>query len=181
MHARFPVGPLAAIAGSGLLLASCSAVPTAAPKPAPAAARPAPVVAQTVPAPLPASTSWRDAPITPGTWTWERAGQQSVASFAGGELALVCDPPANAVTLLRRGVATASVPATILTTISTLPATAIPIDRLPPHVAITFAPRDSALDAMAFSRGRFAVEVQGLPTIIAPSWAEVSRVIEDCR
>jgi len=180
MHARFPVRPLAlaALAGTGLLLTSCTGVPSA-----PPSAKPVPVATQVAPqpAPLPIRTNWRDAPITPGTWTWEQVGQQSVASFADGELALVCDRPANAVTLLRRGVATASVPATILTTISTLPATAIPIDRLPPHVAITFAPRDPALDAMAFSRGRFAVEVQGLPTIIAPSWAEVSRVIEDCR
>lgn len=137
--------------------------------------------AATRPAPLPVEANWRDAPITPGTWAWERVGQQSVASFAGGELSLVCDRPANAVTLLRRGLASATVPATILTTIRTLPASAVPLDRLPPHVAMTFVPDDPTLDAIAFSRGRFAVEVQGLPRLIAPSWPEVSRVIEDCR
>ena len=41
--------------------------------------------------------------------------------------------------------------------------------------------RDPLLDAMAFSKGRFAVEVAGLPTLYLPSWIEVSRVIEDCR
>ncbi len=40
---------------------------------------------------------------------------------------------------------------------------------------------DPLLDAMAFSRGRFAVETAGLPVLIVPSWTEVSRVIEDCR
>jgi hypothetical protein len=43
------------------------------------------------------------------------------------------------------------------------------------------APADPLLDAMALSKGRFAVEVEGLPPLILPSWAEVSRVIEDCR
>ena len=166
------------IVAASLLLAGCTTVPTAPPPPAAA-----PAARQAAPAPLPRPVqgNWRDAAITPGTWTWERAGQQSVASFAQGELALVCDRQAGAVTLLRRGHSDGTVPATILTTIRDLPTQATPLDRLPPHVAITFAPRDPALDAMAFSRGRFAVDVQGLPTVIAPSWPEVSRVIEDCR
>ncbi len=40
---------------------------------------------------------------------------------------------------------------------------------------------DPLLDAMALSKGRFAVETQGMPTLYLPSWAEVTRVIEDCR
>ena len=51
----------------------------------------------------------------------------------------------------------------------------------PPVIALTLAARDGLLDAMAFSRGRFAVETAGLPTLYVPSWTEVSRVIEDCR
>lgn len=46
---------------------------------------------------------------------------------------------------------------------------------------VVLSPRDSLLDAIALSRGRFAVEMAGLPTLYLPSWAEVSRVIEDCR
>jgi len=109
------------------------------------------------------------------------SGAQSVASFADGELALVCDRTANAVTLLRKGTASGSVPATVLTTSQTRPLDAIALDRLPPTVAITFDPRDPLLDAMAFSRGRFAVEVLGLEPLYVPSWPEVSRVVEDCR
>ena len=37
------------------------------------------------------------------------------------------------------------------------------------------------LDAMAITRGRFAVEVEGEPGLYVPAWAEVTRVIEDCR
>jgi hypothetical protein len=48
-------------------------------------------------------------------------------------------------------------------------------------VTAWIAPRDPLLDAMAFSRGRFRVEVAKLPPLYLPSWPEVSRVIEDCR
>jgi len=48
-------------------------------------------------------------------------------------------------------------------------------------LAVTLSVRDSLLDAIALSRGRFAVEAAALPTLYLPSWAEVSRVIEDCR
>ena len=40
---------------------------------------------------------------------------------------------------------------------------------------------DAVLDQLAYSRGRFAVEVQGQETLIVPAWAEISRVIEECR
>ena len=43
------------------------------------------------------------------------------------------------------------------------------------------AASDTVLDQIAYSRGRFAVEAQGLDTLILPAWAEVGRVIEDCR
>ncbi|OYW83858.1 MAG: hypothetical protein B7Z20_11930, partial [Sphingobium sp. 32-64-5] len=43
------------------------------------------------------------------------------------------------------------------------------------------ASNDSALDKIAFSRGRFAIEAPGAPPLAVPGWAEVSRVIEDCR
>ena len=49
------------------------------------------------------------------------------------------------------------------------------------NLAVSLSARDSLLDAMAFSKGRFAVEATGQPTLYLPSWIEVSRVIEDCR
>ena len=39
---------------------------------------------------------------------------------------------------------------------------------------------DPLLDAMAFSKGRFAIELD-LMKLYLPSWPEVTRVIEDCR
>ncbi len=40
---------------------------------------------------------------------------------------------------------------------------------------------DPLLDAIAFSRGRFGVSVSGAAPLVVPAWAEVARVIEDCR
>ena len=40
---------------------------------------------------------------------------------------------------------------------------------------------DPLLDAIAFSRGRFAIGVLGAPAAVLPTWPEPTRVIEDCR
>ena len=40
---------------------------------------------------------------------------------------------------------------------------------------------DPLLDAMAFSRGRFVVEQPGQAPLVLPPYAEIGRVIEDCR
>ncbi len=50
-----------------------------------------------------------------------------------------------------------------------------------PYVAASFGARDPIFDAMALSKGRFAIETPGAPTLYLPAWAEVTRVIEDCR
>jgi len=50
-----------------------------------------------------------------------------------------------------------------------------------PQLVAELPARDPLLDAMALSKGRFAVAVEGAAPLILPSWAEVSRVIEDCR
>ena len=42
-------------------------------------------------------------------------------------------------------------------------------------------PQDRFLDAMAVTKGNFAVQGEGLPPLYLPGWAEVTRVIEDCR
>ena len=48
-------------------------------------------------------------------------------------------------------------------------------------LAARLSPSDPLLDEMAFSRGRFAIEAQGVPLLILPAWPEPARVIEDCR
>ncbi|MGB5725326.1 MAG: hypothetical protein WBM39_13030 [Parasphingorhabdus sp.] len=51
----------------------------------------------------------------------------------------------------------------------------------PNYVAISVAPRDMMMDRIAYSRGRFAVETDGLQSLAIPVWPEFSRVVEDCR
>jgi hypothetical protein len=173
---------LALCAGLAALTVSCAQKRAIAPAPTPTAA-PLPLPAPLPP--VPRVSDWRDAPATPGTWRWRMEGSRSVARYGppSSESALVfsCNREAGAVTLLRPGSGEGQVPMTIQTaTISrTLSAAAEPGP--PPMIALTLSARDGLLDAMAFSRGRFAVETAGLPTLYVPSWTEVSRVIEDCR
>ena len=52
---------------------------------------------------------------------------------------------------------------------------------LPAYVAAFLQPNDPLLDAMAYSRGRIALEVPGMVNIAIPVWSEIGRVTEDCR
>ncbi|MCJ2179554.1 hypothetical protein [Novosphingobium album (ex Hu et al. 2023)] len=149
------------------------------PKPAPT---PAPTAtARPTPQPVPAAPSpdWRDRPETPGNWNWALSDSGSDAVFANGHFIMHCDPARQTITLLRSASsASGQVTMTIRTseTVRSLPA--VPVAG---GVGVTLSARDPLLDAMAFSRGRFAVEAAGTPPLYIPSWAEVSRVIEDCR
>jgi len=40
---------------------------------------------------------------------------------------------------------------------------------------------DPLLDAIAFSRGRFAVSMPGSPALVMPAGTEIAHVVEDCR
>jgi hypothetical protein len=40
---------------------------------------------------------------------------------------------------------------------------------------------DSLLDALAFSRGRFASMMPGSPALVLPAEPEIAHVVEDCR
>ena len=48
-------------------------------------------------------------------------------------------------------------------------------------IAAEILPNDAILDAMAFSRGRISVEIEGQSPVILPSWAEITRIVEDCQ
>ncbi len=50
-----------------------------------------------------------------------------------------------------------------------------------PYAAISVVSSEYMMDRIAFTRGRFAVETTGLPSLAIPIWAEFTRVVEDCR
>ena len=177
-HARSPW--LFAAAVASLLATACSdrrVIPAPTPSPAPR-----PSAAPLPPAQRPAA-DWRDAPIAPGDWQWSMEGGQSTARFAGNALVLRCNRSNASITIQRAGGRGdgADVAMTITTTTTSRPLAAKALAGNPPAVAAGLGARDDLLDAMAFSRGRFAVNVAGLPPLYVPSWPEVSRVIEDCR
>lgn len=83
--------------------------------------------------------------------------------------------------LMRAGAATAAVPMAVRTTSTLRPMSSDPALSPSGWLVVAIPARDPLLDAMAFSRGRFTVEVAGLETLYLPAWPELSRVIEDCR
>ncbi|KEQ51390.1 hypothetical protein [Sphingobium chlorophenolicum] len=177
---RFPLSPVPLAA---LLLASCVSAPE---RPAPAPApRPAPAPQPAPPPPAP--VEWQDRASTPGDWRYQVDGAGSAALFgvdAGGQqesslFVIRCEKAARRIVLLRPGATAAAM--TVRTSYGAVnwPANAAP-GTLPATQAIRAA-SDATLDQIAYSRGRFAVEVQGLPALILPAWAEVARVVEDCR
>ena len=163
-------------------LSACAAPRKPEPVALPAPPQPRPV-ATAVPAQPPAD--WRDAALTPGTWSYEPGTAGSSASFgtevAGPLASLRCDRAAGRIALARAGAAPGPLPLTITTSTATRAFTATPVASAMPELALALTPRDPVLDAMAFSRGRFVIEVAGLPTLYLPAWPELARVIKDCR
>ncbi|MEO6388078.1 MAG: hypothetical protein ABIT16_05395 [Croceibacterium sp.] len=161
-----------------LALAACVPAPQPTPTPAPA---PTPAPTPVVQAPPAVFANWMDAPATPGDWTYAagtaRFGQPGAAPL----LTLRCDRARGAVEIARAGSAVAALPLIVRTETVERSLDASPARSDPPTIVTSLAARDPLLDAMAFSRGRFAIEIGGLSTLYVPSWPEVTRVIEDCR
>lgn len=175
LHLSIALSPLLLILPSCVGAPEQRAAPPASPRP-----RPAPTAPAAVPAP---PVEWQDRAATPGSWSYapERAG--SVASFgqAGGGALLVirCDATARKVSFARAGAAEGAMVVRTSYGAVTWPASAVA--GASPSTVAARTSNDITLDQIAYSRGRFAVEVPGLSTLILPAWAEVARVIEDCR
>ena len=127
---------------------------------------------------------WNDWPFTPGNWTYRRDGRGSVAQFgASGRnptISFRCDLEKRRVTLSREGSAPGA-RLVIRTSTMTKTMAATTSDANSTYLTTDIATTDPILDAMAFSRGRVLVEMEGQQPVILPSWAEIARVVEDCR
>lgn len=160
-------------------LAACSAPP---PPPAPQAPPSKPAV---VAAPPPARPTgdWTDWPLAAGNWVYRQDERGSIALFgqpnADAVLTLRCDRARQRIYLARAGSGAGSI---VIRSSSTLKEFAgSQAGGALPYVAAEIMPRDPILDAMIFSRGRIAIEVSGQMPLAIPSWAEIGRVVEDCR
>jgi hypothetical protein len=164
-------------------LASCVSPP---PQPTPRPAPPPPTPAPALPA-APPQQDWRDVPLTPGRWSWHGApGQASLAQYgAAGQaavFALRCDLGTHNVVFSRAGsLAAPTAPILFTTSFGTFTLTAGNGGGQPPAMVAQTVARDPHLDQIAFSGGRFLVDVAGQTQLVLPSWPEVARVIEDCR
>jgi hypothetical protein len=174
----------------GLLLgfviaAGCVPQPEA-PPPAPQPQRrPIAPPPQPVPTPPPpAAADWRDLALSPGGWHYRDEGAASIALFgpANSEAGFIvrCDRAARQVTLSREGTSSGN----LMTIRTSAGARNLPTSARTeplPYVSAVLPADDRFLDSIAFSRGRFTVEVPGTPMLVIPAWPEPARVIEDCR
>ena len=153
------------------MLASCVS-----PKPAPRFAAPPVAPTPALPA-MPPQQDWRDVPLTPGRWTWQ--GTPDALSLSRFGLAgqpatftIRCDFTTRSVVVAAPATPAATMTLTTSFGTFTLPASG---------GSAQFGTRDPRLDQLAFSRGRFTIDIPGQPQLVLPSWPEVARVIEDCR
>ena len=129
------------------------------------------------------TTDFNTATPLPGTWVWARTPDGSEATFVDAyshpQLWVRCTRSTRTVTIARP--ASAAAPTLdVWTSAQTrkLPASFDPATaRLSAHLTAF----DRLLDALATSRGRIAVAVAGATPLVAPAWADVARVVEDCR
>lgn len=166
-----------------LLTAACSipVIPERPPAPRPVAVPPA---AQ--PAPQAISGQWIDWPITPGDWVYRSDDRGSIALFgAAGRDALVtlrCDRGRGKIYLARADEAgSGSGNMTVRASSALKQFSAQSTGATPAYVAVEIAPGDRFLDAIVYTRGRIAIETAGQQSIAIPVWAEIAKVIEDCR
>lgn len=152
------------------LLASCVA-PT--PPPVPVAE---PVAPPSPPPAPPPPVAWEDAPLTPGTWVY-RDGVARFGVAGAASVTLACDAAGRALTLSVGG----PVPADAIDVTTSYGKRRLPAAPANGAVAARLAANDGVLDWMAFSRGRFRLDIAGLAPFTLPAWPEISRVIEDCR
>lgn len=159
--------------------------PTSAPAPV---ARPAPPPAPTPPPIVrePVFENYLDAPQTPGTWSYANDAGETLALYGVGDayrFIIRCDKSSRQIGLGRIGEEASSPPRVmeISTETTKRSLTLEPVTDTGRLVAAYLSPSDPLLDAMAITKGRFAVGVEGERTLYLPAWAEVTRVIEDCR
>ena len=118
-----------------------------------------------------------------GNWSYAPAadGGEAVFSDAGArpQFIMHCSRATRRVTIARP--ASAASPFLFVWTSAltrNLPASFNPATA---RVSADLAATDPLLDAIIFSRGRFAVGLSGQAAVVLSAWAEPARVIEDCR
>ena len=123
--------------------------------------------------------------VTPlsGNWSWAQTADGSQAIFADAnarpQLTIHCARATRRISIVKPSTAAAAFVGVWTNSQSrNLPASFNPTTA---RLSAELAAFDPLLDAIASSGGRIGVSVAGSPALVVPSWAEVARVIEDCR
>lgn len=172
-----------------LLAALPCCTPTIVPEPG---GRPAPAPPSPPPAPPSPVAQVRPGPdladwaVAPGTWTYARDSRTATARFGMAGAAptawLRCDLTSRSITVGRTaGAQAAATPSAMMTVVTSFGRSDWPANAVSGGMGAVRGASDPGLDAIAFSRGRFALMLAGQAPVVLPSWAEPVRVIEDCR
>jgi hypothetical protein len=126
---------------------------------------------------------FNQSPVAPGSWSYQAVPGGSEARFvdtsATARLVIRCTKATRRVSISRTSsVAASSFNLWTSSTSRTLPAR---FEQNAMRVTAELAAYDAFLDAIAYSRGRIAVVMAGVETLVAPAWPEAARAIEDCR
>jgi len=119
----------------------------------------------------------------PGSWSYVTLASGSEARFMDStatiRLVVGCARATRQVTIAR----TSGAPAATLSVWTSSLRREIParFDPAAKRVGAQLAAFDGLLDAIAFSRGRFAVSMPGSPAVVVGAAPEAARVVEDCR
>ena len=172
MHIRF-------VAALALTAATSLQAQGTAPATQPATSAPAPIATAPAVTPVDYSTA---TPVT-GNWIWTQVAGGSEATFVNAsampQLTIHCTVATRRVTISRPAAGAAP----FLSVWTSSATRNLPSSYLPATGRLTadLGAYDTLLDAIVFSRGRFAVGISGQPTLVVPAWAEAARVVEDCR
>lgn len=174
----------------GVTFATAACVPTPQTAPAPVAAATATPATYPQPqesplVPTPTASNWADLPQSPGMWRYIAGNGTSSAQFGGtvGEpqFSIECSLDRRSVTLFRYSPGLAAGASVTIRTETATRTLATGLAKNAMAASVSLSASDQLLDAMALTRGRFAVELEGARALYLPNWAEVTRVIEDCR
>lgn len=138
-----------------------------------------------------AAQAWRAVPLTEGSWRYQNIDNAATALFSRSDntpiIAISCDLTRRDIWITRAlsQPSQTALPSDMLMHITTDTSSVILIAHreLKPFqgTSARLDPMDSLLDSIAFSVGRFAVEMPDQDALYLPAWAEIARVIEDCR
>ena len=118
-----------------------------------------------------------------GNWTYAATNDGSEATFANAagfpQLVVHCTRATRRVSIAKP----ASAAAAVINVWTSSQTRSVPASFNPAtgKLTIEFDANDALLDALSNSRGRLGFTVSPQAPLVVPAWAEVARVVEDCR